>query len=245
MTRPSYGRLPDGENTPTEILASTAGLEKIGIMLDNNTIAVAASLTTNLTGANNDFVVTAKQAGVIGNHIEVALVDPAGNDQALAVTVADGVITVSLATGPAGAITSTAANVIAAINGNADAKKLVVASLKAANDGTGVVTALAAANLTGGVDAGAPATIAKGTVMGRVTATGLYKAYDDSASDGTEVALGVLSDAFDVSTADQNDVRLAANMYIHGTFIEAALIGLDANAKTDLGARTIGAVVTF
>lgn len=239
MTRPSYGRFPDGTNTPTEILASNDGIQKLGITIDNNSAAVAASLSTALAGDNNDIKLVAKQAGVVGNHLELALVDPAGNDQTLAVTVADGVISVSLATGAAGAITSTADQVIAAINASATAGALVTASRKTGNDGTGVVTALAAANLTGGVDAQSPVKFVKGTVMGRVTASGLYRPYNDSASDGTQTAIGILVDDVDASLADQNDLRLNASLYTRGTFYYDRLTGLDANAITDLGARYI------
>lgn len=111
---------------------------------------VAATLTTALTGANNDLVFTAKVGGAGGNAITVAYVDPSGNNQALAVTVAELAISVSLATGAGGAITSTASQILAAINADATAKMLVTASLAAGNDGSGVVIAMAATNLAGG-----------------------------------------------------------------------------------------------
>lgn len=128
MTRPSYGRFPDETNTPTEILASTSGLEKLGCTIDTAVVAK----------------------------------------------------------------------------------------------------------------------IVKGTVMGIVTATNLWAPYSGVAIDGTEVAVGILADDFDptVST-DQSDLRLAAYAYIHGSFVEANLTGLDAGAITDLGGRSVGTVFTF
>lgn len=111
-----------------------------------------ASLTTALTGANNDLVITARNYGSIGNILQVQLVDPAGNSQALAVTVVAGLIRVSLATNSGGAITSTATLVKAAIEANASANALVSVALAASNTGAGVVTAMAATNLTGGLD---------------------------------------------------------------------------------------------
>lgn len=111
---------------------------------------VAATLTTALTGADNDLTFTAKIGGAGGNAITVRLVDPAGNNQALAVTVSELAISVSLATGSGGAITSTAAQVAAAINADATAKMLISAVVKTGDAGTGVVTALAATNLAGG-----------------------------------------------------------------------------------------------
>jgi len=65
----------------------------------------------------------------------------------------DSAIAVNLATGVAGAITSTALQVRNAIRSDAEAAALVAAALAPGNDGTGVVTALAAANLAGGADA--------------------------------------------------------------------------------------------
>ena len=122
------------------------------IQTSKGTPAVKAVLTTALAGVNNDLTFLAKTAGAAGNNITVALVDPAGNDQKLAVTVTDSAIEVSLATGPAGAITSTAREVRDAVNTDSEAAALVAASLAPGNDGSGVVTALAATNLAGGTD---------------------------------------------------------------------------------------------
>ena len=112
--------------------------------------AVAASLTTALTGTNNDLVFTAKTKGANGNAITIAYVNP-GADGVIAVAVAGTAITVTLAYAT-GAITSTAANVAAAIAANTAANALVSTANAAANDGTGLVTALTATPLTGGVD---------------------------------------------------------------------------------------------
>jgi hypothetical protein len=109
-----------------------------------------ASYTSALVGADNDIKLTARIGGTGGNAITIALVDPSGNNQPLGVTVSELAISVSLATGVAGAITSTAAQVVAAINADAAAKMLVVATVKTGDAGTGIVTALGAANLTGG-----------------------------------------------------------------------------------------------
>ena len=116
--------------------------------------AVKAVLTTALAGVNNDLTFLAKTGGTAGNGITVALVDPAGNDQALDVTVIASAITVHLATGVGGAITSTATQVKNAINADVEAKALVTASVAPGNSGAGVVIALAPANLAGGAAAG-------------------------------------------------------------------------------------------
>ena len=101
---------------------------------------VAATLTAH------GVTVTANEAGTAGNGIKVALVDPSANSQALAVSVAADTISVSLATDGTGAITSTAADIVAAINAHLVARTLVTAS----GDATDAVAAVAATALAGG-----------------------------------------------------------------------------------------------
>lgn len=115
-----------------------------------NTQSVKASVTLVPTGVNNDILVTAVTAGVAGGSIKVELKNPAGNNQVLAVSIVGDTIVASLATDGVGAITSTAAQVIAAINAHLFAKQLVVAANAPSNDGTGVVAAVAATPLAGG-----------------------------------------------------------------------------------------------
>lgn len=109
-----------------------------------------AKLVTSLTGANNDLTFTSKQRGRVANTISVRYVDPSANDASLSVSVSGRAITVNLATGEAGAITSTAAQVKTAIEGSAAASALVGVALAPSNSGAGVVTALAATKLAGG-----------------------------------------------------------------------------------------------
>jgi len=85
--------------------------------------------------------------------VSVTYVDPAANSQALAVTVLGSAITVSLATDGGGLITSTAALVRTALIAGVPAAALITPTLKTGNDGTGVVTALAATPLAGGAAA--------------------------------------------------------------------------------------------
>ena len=115
--------------------------------------AKPATLVMAPEGANNALRFQARTPGVAGNSITVEYVDPLGNDQPLGVTVLDSAITVSLATGPDGTITSTAAQVAIAIAALPEADDLVLVYNADGNDGTGVVTALAATPLTGGADA--------------------------------------------------------------------------------------------
>jgi len=113
-------------------------------------IGAFATLTTALVGANNDVTLNAVADGTAGNSITLALVNPGGNNQALAVSVAGSDISVALATGPAGAITTTAAQLLAALLATPAVVALVTPSLKAGETGVGIVTALAATNLAGG-----------------------------------------------------------------------------------------------
>lgn len=112
-----------------------------------------ATLQTGTLAANNAVTFTAELIGVAGNQITVNLVDPAANSAVLSVAVAGNAITVNLATDATGVITTTAADLIAAIAGDVDAAALVTAANTTGSDGTGVVTATASAqSLTGGLN---------------------------------------------------------------------------------------------
>ena len=86
--------------------------------------AVAAALTTALTGSNNDLVFTAATKGAAGNDITIAYIDPGTPSAALSVDVDGTDITVNLATG-AGTVQVETATVIAA-GGATDAGNLPV-----------------------------------------------------------------------------------------------------------------------
>lgn len=108
-----------------------------------------ATLTTSLTGSNNDLVYTAIRRGQWGNAVNVTYVDPGGATATLAVTVEGFKISVALGRA-ASAINTTASVLSAAISANADAAQLVTIANSGADDGTGLVTALAQTFLSGG-----------------------------------------------------------------------------------------------
>lgn len=108
-----------------------------------------ASLTTALTGTNNDLTFTAKKGGPGGNSIRIEYV-VAGNNTPLTVVVSGYDITVNVATSGAGAATSTAAQIMTALQSNSDVQRLIDVANAASNDGTGVVTALSLTALSGG-----------------------------------------------------------------------------------------------
>ncbi|WP_228484572.1 M14 family metallopeptidase [Microbacterium cremeum] len=87
-----------------------------------------------------------------GNGITVTAAAPGATDSPLSVTVSGTDIRVSLATNAAGAVTSTAAEVVAAINAEPAASALVVAYTYRGNPGAGVVAA-GSITLTDGLSA--------------------------------------------------------------------------------------------
>ena len=88
-------------------------------------------------------------------------------------------------------------------------------------------------------------TIAKGTILGRVTATNKWEAYNDGAATGVEVARGIAM--YDIVTdasgnvflgtsaaSEQGNSELTAPIYVSGDFFVADLTGLDANGLADM-----------
>lgn len=137
-------------NVTPAIRTSTATLTDFAIDNARELIvkrSVCAFLRTALTGSNNDLDFVAKAGGSGGLAITVAYVNPAANNAALSVAVSSNAITVNLATGSGGAITSTAAQIKAAIDAYPAAAALVQVANAPSNDGTGVVIALSPTNL--------------------------------------------------------------------------------------------------
>ncbi len=144
----------DNDLVFTSKLAGTAG-DAITVKYDDTTPAsvdeVKSSLSTDLEGGDNDLVYTSKLAGTAGDAITIAYIDP-GEIAALSIVVTGTNIVVNLAHDGSG-ITTTADEIKTAIANLPAAHALVGTADKAANDGSGVVTAMAATALTGGVDA--------------------------------------------------------------------------------------------
>ena len=136
----------------------------------NGSVEASATLSTNLTGANNDLTFTAVTSGAAANSITIRYVDPAAAGAALSVSVSGNAITVNLATDGSSVITSTAAEIDAAIDALPAAAALVTPANKAANDGSGVVTAMSATALAGGTDAQVPLFTVTGPVAVRLLA---------------------------------------------------------------------------
>jgi hypothetical protein len=83
--------------------------------------------------------------------------------------------------------------------------------------------------------------IPSGTILGRITATGLFGPYDNAASDGTEVAVGFLFSNVKVRTGGP-DVGAAIHWrgVIRASRLPIAITdtgGLDAAARVDLAVK--------
>jgi len=113
-------------------------------------VKAAASVLMDSDNANSDVTFTANRSyhGSKGEKISVTFTDPTGNNQPLTITVSNLDIDVSLKTGGAGAIESTAAEIVAAILADATAKHMVTGV--ADGTGAGVVKAIAKSYLYGG-----------------------------------------------------------------------------------------------
>lgn len=111
--------------------------------------AVAASLV------DQTITYTALAAGLAGNDIAIELLDP-GTSASLSINTVGKSIIVTLANSGS-AITTTRAQLVAAINADSNASLLIIA----AGSGATAMTALATTQLTGGLDA-VPAVVASG-----------------------------------------------------------------------------------
>ncbi|MFD2764380.1 M14 family zinc carboxypeptidase [Micromonospora eburnea] len=108
-----------------------------------------------------------------GNDITMSLVNPGAANAPLTVGVSGKAVTVNLATNGSGAVTSTAAQVVAAVNGHADAAKLLTASTYRGNAGTGVVAATGVTQLTDNLKA--PASVSRDPFQMKVLRIGKHR----------------------------------------------------------------------
>lgn len=81
----------------------------------------------------------------------------------------------------------------------------------------------------------AAGSLESGTVVGRVTASGKYKAYADGNVDGSEVAVGVLRHHIEVDAAGDT---LGEIIFGQADLKLDQLVGLDAAAITDLDGKS-------
>lgn len=133
----------------------TVGPSSVVGLVGAATDVAAPKAATLAAGAGNAALLfTAATPGSDGNTISVVLVDPGGNNQALAITVNGREITASLATGATGDITTTGQQLVAAWAASAQAAALCTLANATGSSGADTVVALAKMNLSGGLDAG-------------------------------------------------------------------------------------------
>lgn len=141
----------DGNVRKTAPFVGVAGMvQKLAYVAPVKHVVTVTTTTgvAQLIDTGTDITYTSRLSGLDGNDITIAYVDPAGNNQALAVTVSATAISVSLATNGGGTITSTKTLIAAAVNAHATASVLVDATVT--GTGSDVATAMSATNLAGG-----------------------------------------------------------------------------------------------
>jgi hypothetical protein len=146
--------------TPNAVVSPTATATSGSATLTNvsstSSISVgmyASALGTYATLVVQDLTYTSLIDGTYGNSITITYVNPGVINSALAVTVAGTAITLSLATNGAGTLTSTATQVLGAINGST-ASTLV--SVSVSGTGSNVQTAASVQPLAGGATGAIP-----------------------------------------------------------------------------------------
>jgi len=71
-----------------------------------------------------------------------------------------------------------------------------------------------------------------GTVLGKITSSGKYGAYDNGAGDGRATAVGFLLESVNLKDGD-----VVAAMLVHGAVIVPRTSGLDVSGRGDLAGR--------
>ena len=120
-------------------------LKECTIKVFDGTLGAA---TLDSTATDSDLTFTANSRHIGSDKISVTFVDPATASASLSVAVSGRAITVNLATSTASAITTTAAEVQTAIQGDTDANALVAVTF-AETSGAGIVDAQAEVTLDG------------------------------------------------------------------------------------------------
>ncbi len=83
--------------------------------------------------------------------------------------------------------------------------------------------------------AAAAAALPAGAVLGKLSASGKYVAYNNAASDGSQTAAGILYESVPDAASDQKAVAIVRHAEVMG----AMLTGLDTDAVADLAALQI------
>lgn len=165
---PGKLKITGNTKTPNDPMLVKAYCEGRAAAKSGSAAPTFGSATTGVEANNNGITWTAKLAG---QGISINLQNPNGNSKALAVSVSGLAVIVSLATDGAGAITSTAAQVIAAVNENARANVLLVGANTGASTGAGVVAAASAILVGSNVKKSAGDPVTEAFISGRLSWT--------------------------------------------------------------------------
>jgi len=223
--------IDDGARPISTVKSSVIGL--IGTA-PNSAPAATASLLTGVVASNNAITYTAVTPGKPGNDITVHHKDPKANSQALSIDVRGTAITVNLATGNTGAITSTAAQVIAAITASAPASLLVTAANTSTSTGAVAVGASVKVQpLSGGANEAFPLNTPVLITGSRNQAAGL-----DTVGDKQGTLPDAIDDIFDQCGAMVVVVRVAEGIDFAATKTNI-IGGINAGVQVFLNAESV------
>ena len=203
----------------------------IGLATDDGD---AATLTTAMTGADNDITLTAVAAGASGNDYSIELLAGSGTTQSLKVSTTDNLKFTVLLRRAANAIATTATELVAALVAYPPFDDLITAEVKEGDSGAGVVTALAEVALAGGGDNFA-ITTTSADVVGLINTNPLLTRHFTAALtaeyDGSSLSTALAEDAFEGGT--------------QGTFVPSDTYTAAAEAQiTNVGVSNWMAAVT-
>lgn len=223
----STGTLTNGSYSYRIVTVDEAGKTTPGAAATATVVSspTAATLTTSLAGANNNLRYAAVTAGVIGNSNTIAYVDPSANNAALSVVITNNstyiTVVVNLATNGSGTITSTANDILVALQaqGTAFSNYLTVA-FAPSNNGTGVVTALAATPLAGGAATGSNDGVVNLSWTAVTGATG-YEVYGRTS--GSELLMATITNPATLTYQDTGAITPAGALPVANTSSDMAI----------------------
>lgn len=175
------GQIPGTQATDVEVTAAIAALN-LGEIVPVDGVQSLLLVDPGVDG-DDGVTYTAVEYGVDGDDITITHVDP-GAEATLSVDVDGTDIVVNLASSAVPAVTSTAADIVAAIIASDDASALVTAV--AQGTGLGLAAAAAEAPLAGGVDCEPEAQV--GAYGFNAAGTELYVRYDEQTWKHADIA---------------------------------------------------------
>lgn len=193
--------------------------------------ATAAALTIGTAILNDGLKLTAVKTGTEGNAISVEVLAPTAASSELAVTVTNNKISIQLASDESGALTTTATELASALMADPAAKALVTAV--ALGDGSGDVTPVSRAYLSGGENEPFP-------LKKPVAVAGSRKLIEKLGKEGTLPA--AFDDIFDQTGALVIVVRAEKGQteeQTQGNVIEAMQAFLDSQTETGYTPRIL------